>query len=76
MLVDQNANALRSGHDLTHKRLMDALRSYELNDINTPMGSPGKESGVITMSNTDYFIEKEAESSERIGYENHLVRLV
>ncbi|XP_044316037.1 CD109 antigen [Drosophila rhopaloa] len=67
MLVDQNANALRSGHDLTHQRLMDALRSYELSDVNTPTGSPGKESGVITMSNTDYFIEKEAESSPALG---------
>ncbi|XP_017097884.3 thioester-containing protein 1 allele R1 [Drosophila bipectinata] len=69
MLVDQNAAALRSGNDLTHKRLMDALRSYELSDVNTPMGSPGKESGVITMSNTDYFIEKEAESNPVQGRE-------
>lgn len=37
---------------------MDALQSYELSDVNTPVGSPGKESGVITMSNTDYFVEK------------------
>ncbi|KMY88827.1 CD109 antigen [Drosophila simulans] len=69
MLVDQNANELRSGHDLTHKRLMDALRSYELSDVNTPMGSPGKESGVITMSNTNYFIEKEAESNPALDRE-------
>lgn len=46
------------GNDLTHDRLMDALQSYELSDVNTPVGSPGKESGVITMSNTDYFVEK------------------
>lgn len=37
---------------------MNALSQYELNDINTPIGSPGKESGVITMSNTDFIIEK------------------
>jgi len=42
---------------------MDALHAYELSDVNTPVGSPGKESGVITMSNTDYFIEK--------GNQNH-----
>lgn len=48
---------------------MDALRSYELSDVNTPVGSPGKESGVITMSNTDYFVEKEAESTPAIGRE-------
>ncbi|KAH8413116.1 hypothetical protein KR009_008160, partial [Drosophila setifemur] len=67
MLVDQNSAALRSGHDLTHQRLMDALRSYELSDVNSPVGSPGKESGVITMSNTDYFEEKEHESSPALG---------
>ncbi|KAH8333630.1 hypothetical protein KR059_001594, partial [Drosophila kikkawai] len=69
MMVDQNAASLRSGHDLTHQRLMDALRSYELSDVNSPVGSPGKESGVITMSNTDYFVEKEAESTPAIGRE-------
>lgn len=51
-------NVSPSGNDLTHDRLMDALQSYELSDVNTPVGSPGKESGVITMSNTDYFVEK------------------
>ncbi|EDW28614.1 GL19279 [Drosophila persimilis] len=69
MLVDQNAAALGTGNDLTHRRLMDALKAYELSDVNTPVGSPGKESGVITMSNTDYFIEKEAESTPAIGRE-------
>ncbi|EDW65046.2 thioester-containing protein 1 allele R1 [Drosophila virilis] len=67
MVVDQNAATLRSGHDLTHERLMDALYAYELSDVNTPVGSPGKESGVITMSNTDYFVEKEAETTPSIG---------
>ena len=37
---------------------MHALHEYELDDINTPMGSPGKESGVITMSNADVIVEK------------------
>lgn len=47
-----------SGHDLTHERLMDALYAYELSDVNTPVGSPGKESGVIIMSNTDYIVDR------------------
>ncbi|XP_068143587.1 thioester-containing protein 1 allele R1 isoform X1 [Drosophila tropicalis] len=67
MIVDQNAVNLGSSNDLSHDRLMDALLSYELSDVNTPVGSPGKESGVITMSNTDYFVEKEAESTPAIG---------
>ncbi|XP_030383417.1 CD109 antigen isoform X2 [Scaptodrosophila lebanonensis] len=67
--VDQNADA-RVGNDLTHKRLMSALKAYELNDINTPIGSPGKESGVITMSNTDFIIEKEPEPTYTIDRES------
>ncbi|KAH8411964.1 hypothetical protein KR222_003896, partial [Zaprionus bogoriensis] len=72
MVVDQNAAALRSGHDITHDRLMDALHSYELSDVNTPVGSPGKESGVITMSNTDYFVEKEAETTPSIDRDSSI----
>lgn len=37
---------------------MAALNTYELRDVNTQRGSPGKESGVITMSNADFIIEK------------------
>lgn len=57
-LVPSTNFLISTGNDLTHDRLMDALYDYELNDVNTPVGSPGKESGVIIMSNTDYFVEK------------------
>ncbi|XP_062137544.1 thioester-containing protein 1 allele R1 [Drosophila sulfurigaster albostrigata] len=70
MVVDQNMAAMHRGNDLTHERLMDALHAYELSDVNTPVGSPGKESGVITMSNTDYFVEKEAETTPSIDRES------
>lgn len=46
---------------------MRALNQYELHDFNTPIGSPGKESGVITMSNTDFIIEKEPETTPSLG---------
>ncbi|XP_073826156.1 thioester-containing protein 3 [Musca autumnalis] len=63
MVVDQNAINIRKGNDLSTTSLMRALNQYELNDINTPIGSPGKESGVITMSNADFIIEKEPETT-------------
>lgn len=46
---------------------MRALNQYELKDINTPIGSPGKESGVVTMSNTDFIIENEPETTPALG---------
>lgn len=46
---------------------MRALGDYELKDLNTPIASPGRESGVITMSNTDFVIEKEPETTPSIG---------
>ncbi|XP_013104389.2 thioester-containing protein 1 allele R1 [Stomoxys calcitrans] len=67
MIVDQNAINIRKGSDLSTSSLMRALNEYELNDINTPIASPGKESGVVTMSNTDYIIEKEPETTPALG---------
>lgn len=55
------------GNDLSTSNLMRALNQYELRDVNTPIGSPGKESGVITMSNTDFIIEKEQETTPSLG---------
>ncbi|KAM8717184.1 hypothetical protein ACLKA7_003967 [Drosophila subpalustris] len=72
MVVDQNSPGLRNANDLTHDRLMDALNAFELSDVNTPVGSPGKESGVITMSNTDYFVEKEAETTPSIDRDSSI----
>ncbi|XP_067624065.1 thioester-containing protein 1 allele R1 isoform X2 [Eurosta solidaginis] len=66
MLVDQNAANIRKGNDLSYAGLMDALKSYELHDINTERGSPGKESGFITMSNADVIIEKEPETTPNL----------
>uniref|UniRef100_A0A1I8Q8G1 TEP1-F n=1 Tax=Stomoxys calcitrans TaxID=35570 RepID=A0A1I8Q8G1_STOCA len=67
MIVDQNAINIRKGSDLSTSSLMRALNEYELDDINTPIASPGKESGVVTMSNTDYIIEKEPETTPALG---------
>ncbi|KAI8125140.1 CD109 antigen [Lucilia cuprina] len=67
MVVDQNALNIRKGNDLSTSNLMRALNQYELHDYNTPIGSPGKESGVITMSNTDFIIEKEPETTPALG---------
>ena len=47
-----------AGNDLSFDGLMNALVDYELSDVNTPLGSPGKLSGVITLTNTDFIIEK------------------
>lgn len=59
------------GNDLSTASLMRALNQYELNDVNTPIGSPGKESGVITMSNTDFIIEKEPETTPALQRGNY-----
>ncbi|CAD6999787.1 unnamed protein product [Ceratitis capitata] len=66
MLIDQNAANIRKGNDLSYDRIMDALHAYELRDINTQRGSPGKESGVITMTNADFIIEKEPETTPNL----------
>ncbi|XP_039950216.1 CD109 antigen [Bactrocera tryoni] len=66
MLVDQNAANIRKGNDLSYEGLMTALKTYELRDVNTQSGSPGKESGVITMSNADFIIEKEPETTPNL----------
>ncbi|XP_053957332.1 thioester-containing protein 1 allele R1 [Anastrepha ludens] len=66
MLVDQNAANIRKGNDLSYSGLMEALNAYELRDINTQRGSPGKESGVITMTNADFIIEKEPETTPNL----------
>ncbi|XP_037958206.1 CD109 antigen [Teleopsis dalmanni] len=67
MVIDQNALNIRSGNDITYDRIMNALHDFELSDINTPIGTPGKESGVITMSNADVIVEKEAETTPTLG---------
>ncbi|KAL9927450.1 thioester-containing protein 3 [Glossina fuscipes fuscipes] len=60
MIVDQNAINLREGSDLSVKSLMRALNDYELSDVNTPISTPGKLSGVITLTNADFWPVRES----------------
>uniref|UniRef100_A0A1A9W1S3 TEP1-F n=1 Tax=Glossina brevipalpis TaxID=37001 RepID=A0A1A9W1S3_9MUSC len=60
MVVDENAINLRRGSDLSIENLMTALNDYELNDVNTPINTPGKLSGVITLTNADFWPVRES----------------
>ncbi|XP_055853354.1 thioester-containing protein 1 allele R1 [Episyrphus balteatus] len=63
MAVDQNALNIRMGNDLTNNGVMSALEKYDLTDMRSTIGSPGKQSGVITMSNTHYVIGNDPQTT-------------
>lgn len=60
MAVDENSVALRQGNDFTLENLFDELRQYNFNEDETQeiqSWKPGFQSGVVTLTNSDYYFE-------------------
>lgn len=55
MAVDKYAVDLRSGNDFSVDLISKELAKYDLNDVNSEINTPGKENGVLTLTNSAYF---------------------
>lgn len=55
MAVDKYAADIRSGNDFSVDLIMKELEKYDLNDVNTGINTPGKENGVLTLTNSAYY---------------------
>lgn len=55
MAVDKNSADLRSGNDFSVDLISKELAKYDLDDVNSEIHTPGKENGVLTLTNSAYF---------------------